>query len=120
MQRFYLRFLSKTSLFGQMVHKVTEFKFFRNKAQKSLLYLQNGILEILERFGGFYSEKFKFCDLLNDLNQKLVLRKKSEIEPLHSQLTIDSASITNFSKHLFPLAGVSPGFFIFSVTVICC
>ncbi len=51
----------------------------RHSAQKTRksrsLAFQSTILEILERFLGFYSEKFKFCDLLNHWTKKLVLRK---------------------------------------------
>ena len=54
MQRFYLTFLHKTSFLLQMVQKITQFEFFRIKIQKSLWYLYNGTLEILQRFLDFY------------------------------------------------------------------
>ncbi len=63
-------FYVKLVFLVQMVQKVTEFEFFRIKTEKSLQYLRIQFLEIFQRFLGFHSEKLKFCDLLNHLDQK--------------------------------------------------
>ncbi len=48
-------FYVKQVFLVQMVQKVTEFELFRIKPK--ILYLQSTILELLETFWGFYSEK---------------------------------------------------------------
>ena len=64
MQSFYLTFLRKMCFLFQMVQKVTEFDFFRIKTQN-----RSNVANIREILG-FYSERFKFCDRLNHLDQK--------------------------------------------------
>ncbi len=69
MQRFYLTFSRKTSFFGPNGSEGHS-EFFRIKTQNLSISPKYHFGDIIERFGGFYSQKFKFCDLLNHLDQK--------------------------------------------------